>query len=148
MKVVFLKDVPGSGRKGEIKNVADGFARNFLIPSGSARGATDAVVDSIKNEQAKKERLMAEELRLSQRLAGQLDGQEIKLSGKVSDGGTLYAAISPAAIAKAIKSQLGFVVKPDMVVIPSPIKEVGDHAVEIHFSHGLEAELTVTVSAL
>lgn len=147
MKVLLLKDVPGTGKKGEIKVVTDGYARNFLLPQKLIREATSRVVAKITEEQGQKEAVMERELKATQRLASQLEGQEIALSGRVSDSGTLYAAITAAAIVKEVKQHLGVTISPEMVQGSKAIKAVGEHEIRIALPHGLEATLTVTVSA-
>lgn len=146
MKVILLKDVPGTGKKGETKTVADGYARNFLLKSKMAKIASEKAVNESAAEEEKKKRDTEKELREFQKAAGNIDGREIELEEKVNDEGRLYAALSAQAIAKAVKTQLGTAVQPKQVVFPKPIKEIGEHEICIRFGHGIEAELTVVVA--
>ncbi len=146
MKVIFIKDVKGSGKRGEIKEVADGYARNFLIKKGLARMASNKAIKDLDLQIKKVKKVSEQELRDSQRFAGQLDGVVVEINGKVSGEGTLYAAIGGAKIAKAIKVQHGLDIKSKQIHISEAIKEAGEHTVKIKFGHGLEAELTVSVS--
>ena len=148
MKVILLQDVKGTGKKGEIKEVADGYARNFLVKQKMARSATEQALAETKAEEERQRREMERELREFQRDAARLDGRDLEFGEKVSTEGTLYAAVSAAKIAQAIKKQLSITVKPDQVAVPSPIKEVGEHKALIRFGHGLEAEINIVVSAL
>ncbi len=146
MKVILTKDVPGTGYKGEIKEVSDGYARNFLLPRKMAQLATKGAVKDLELSQAKKKKKMEVELKSFQKLAGKLDGKEIELNVKASEGGKLYAAISAKEIIEAVKKQLKVDISEKQVNFPSPIKDTGTHQVEIQFGHGLEATITATVS--
>lgn len=147
MKVILLKDVQGTGKRGEIKTVADGYGRNFLIKKGLARMATDKTVEDKKASEEKQKKQMERELKENQKRAGKLDGQEISFIEKVSDGGTLYAAIGQDAIVRTIKKQLGVTVIASQIKLPKPIKEIGEHEFTIEFGDGLEADLTASVSS-
>lgn len=146
MKVILLKDVKGTGRSGEVKNVSDGYARNFLFKNNLARLATTNAVDGLE-QQAKKEKKQAEQgLKEAQKQASILDGGVIEVTGKGSAEGTLYAAVGGKKLAKAIEMKYHVPVTIRQIVIPTPVKEVGDHTVKITFDYGLEAELIVSVS--
>ena len=146
MKVIFLKDVPGTGDKGEIKNVADGYARNFLFRQNLARQATPEVLNEEKAKEEKKRKESDSELRESQKKAGKLDGAEIIITEKTNENGKLYSAIGGKKIAEAIKKQLKVDVKPNQLEIKQSIKEIGEHNILVKFPHGLEADLRVSVS--
>lgn len=148
MKVILLADVKGAGEKGEIKDVADGYARNFLFKQKLAELATPQTLTNTKAEEDRKRRQMECELREFQRDAARLDGADVEFGEKVSSEGTLYAAVGPIKIAQAIRKQISINVKSDQIMIPRPIKEVGDHKVIVRFGHGLEAEINVVVSEL
>lgn len=146
MKVIFLKDVKGTAKKGEIKEVSDGYARNFLIKNGLVTIATDAELRKIEAQTKKKTKQMETELEIQQKIAGRLDGEEIEILAKTSNSGTLYAAINATKLAQAIKKQLSINVKPEQIKLKEPIKDVGEHSVHISFNHGLEADIRVLVS--
>ena len=145
MKVILQKDIAGTGKRGDVKDVADGYARNFLLKKGLAVAASARAI----GEQAKLKKLLvkqsAEELKREQEAASKLDGMLVEVGGRVTDEGTLYAAIRGDAIVKAIKQQFGVSLKPEQIVIPTPIKSLGEHTVQVAFRHGLEAEVTVNV---
>lgn len=146
MKVILLKNVKGTGKRGDIKNVSDGFARNFLFKNNLAQLATvDAVVGLEKQEKKQKKKNEAE-LHQTQAIASKLDGGAIELTGKGSPEGTLYAAIGAKKLAQEIKKKYNVTVESSQITIPRPVKEVGDHTFAIALGHGLEAELTVSVS--
>lgn len=146
MKVILLKDVQGTGKRGEIKEVADGYARNFLLQKGLAKQATRDAVDAIKAHEEKLKRDMERELKDSQTSASRIDGQEITIITKASETGTLYSAIGADKIAEAIQRQLGVAIKPAQIVFGKAIKEYGERKILIKFPHGLEANLRIIVS--
>ena len=147
MKVIFLQDIQGTGKKGEVKNVADGYERNFWLKKGLASTATKNAVTKMETEVKKKVESSEEDLVEQQGAASKLDGAEIEIKGKVSDGGTLYAAISAKKIVEIIKKQFGVVIKQKQLKIKNQIKEIGDHDIVIQFEHGLESDLRVIVSS-
>ena len=146
MKVIFLADVKGTAKKGEIKEVSDGFARNFLLKNNLAKSATSGAVEELQAIASKKKKEEASELKAIQREAARLDGQEVSVLEKATPDGKLYAAVGGAKLSAAIKSQIGVAVDPKIIKTPKPIKQLGTHDFIVSFPHGLEAELTVTVS--
>mgnify|MGYP001614736160 FL=1 len=147
MKVILLKDVPNIGSKEDIKEVADGYARNFLFKQGLAKAATATAIESVKALEEKKAREMKRELVESQKIASRLDGVEIEILAKVSTANTLYSAVGAEQITRAVRKQLGVDLKAAQIDLRKGIKECGDHRVKIKFPHNLEAELIVRVSA-
>lgn len=144
MKAILLKDVKDLGKEGEIVEVSDGHARNFLFPQNLAVAAT---ADSLKKkaEQASaKSRQRHKEMSVFGDLATTLDGYELVLQEKVSDGGVLYAAVNAKRLATALKSQ-GFEIDSEWIVLKAPIKEPGETAVRLNLPHGFEAEIRVVI---
>jgi large subunit ribosomal protein L9 len=146
MKVILLQDIKGTGKKGEVKEVANGYARNFLFVKNLARAVTTASLEQLKAEEEKHKRQMEKELKDSQVMASKLDGAEIEIKAKASETGTLYSAVSAVKIVEAIKKQFGLLLAADQVILNQPLKEAGEHKVRIKFPHGLEAELRLIVS--
>lgn len=146
MKVILLKNVPGTGKKGEIKNVSDGYARNFLFKKGVAQPATAGLVQKIHASETKQAKKQEKELKTKQKDASRLDGAEISFEEKTSAAGSLYAAISSAKIARELKKRYGVDVQAKHIQIPDPIKEVGEYTITVQLKHGLEAECSVIVS--
>lgn len=147
MKVILLADIKGTGKKGDVKDVADGYARNFLIPEQLVKVATTLTVEQLKAEQMRKKKESEAELKENQKSAAMIDGREIELHEKVNKEGRLYAAVSGKKIADEIKKQLKAAVSPPQIQIAAPIKENGEYTVRVLFPHGLEAELKVIVIA-
>lgn len=146
MKIILLKDVSGTGKKGQVLEVADGFARNFLIKKGLGEVATKSAMSALVEQDAKKKKQSEQELEENQKMAQKIDGVEIEIVAKVNDEGTLYAAITPQKIVQELKKQVGVQISFKQVVIFKPIKDTGDHEVKVKFSHGLESDLRVIVS--
>lgn len=145
MKVLFLQNVEDIGKKYEIKEVADGYARNFLLAKGLAKEATKETIEWVE---AQKEVLAAkaeEELKVAQQTASSLDGQEIQITMKIGENGQLFEAINAQKVADHLK-EMGFAVKKNQVQLEDPIKEVGEYPVKIKLEHNLEAEIQLIVS--
>jgi len=146
MKVILIKDVKGTGKRGEVKDVAAGYARNFLIARGLARQATEQVLKKIIKQEQKEVKVQKAGLDASQKLATSLEGLGVELTAKVNAEGKLYAAITPAAVVKALKEKGIDGVVSKQVSFADPIKEIGDHRVTIKLDHGLEAGVMVIVN--
>src|SRR3989338_8963091 len=112
MKVLLLKDIPGTGHRGDVKDVADGYAHNFLFRQKLAQTATGETLGHLKEELARQKKAAEEDLKQNQKVASQLDGKEIDIAEKAGSEGRLYAAVAGRKIADAIKSQLGPVILP------------------------------------
>ena len=144
MKVILLKDIENFGVKNEVKEVADGYARNYLIPKKLAKFATAEALAELnaKKEQEAQEAELA--LKQIQQEVAKLDGEELEIKSKVSEGDKLYAAISEIQIAKLLKEK-GFAISGKQVKFASPIKNLGEHELVIAYDHGLEAKIKVIV---
>lgn len=147
MKVILIKDVKGTGKKGDVKSVADGFARNFLLKQGLAKPTSDAAVVELQATEERHRKKEEQELVRSQKAASKIDGKEVEIFQKTNANGTLYAALGAEAVAKAIRSQLKISITPSQVAWKHPIKSTGEHRVTIEFGHGIEAEISVLVSS-
>jgi len=144
MKVLLLKDIADIGREGETHEVSDGHARNFLFPKHLAVPATDQAQREVASRVDAVRRESERELAQLQQLAAAVDGQEVTIIVPASATGKLYGGIGPPAVTTALVSA-GFRVDEEWVQLPEPIKEVGEHTVELRLPHGLEAEVTVVV---
>ncbi len=146
MKVIFIKNVPGAGKAGETKEVADGYARNFLLRRGLVKISSRNALLDLEKQNKKKTKEMENELRDNQKIAGKIDGASVVIVGKVNEKGALYAAVKQEDIVRAIKNNFGVIVARDQIMVAKPIKQIGDYAIKVGFGHGLEAELNITVS--
>jgi len=144
MKVIILKETEGLGKVGDIKEVADGYARNFLIPKGIAKPATKSAekeIEILKEAQAKKSE---EELKIAEELAENLEGMSVEISAKADESGKLFGAVSQENIAAALEKK-GFKINKNKISIAEPIKEIGEYEAMISLDHGLEARVEVVV---
>lgn len=141
MKVILLKNVDKLGKEGEVKEVADGYARNFLIPQNLAQPATEQALQEAQSSAAKKSKIVQTDLEEAQKLAEQLDGRELFIKVKEKDG-TLFGSVNEKTIAKTFADE-GLKIESENVKLEEPIKEVGDYDVHLELPHGLEANIKV-----
>ena len=146
MKVILLQDVENLGKKWEVKDVSDGYAKNLLLPRGFVKPATPQEVREAEQLRAEEEARAQQELEGVEKIASKLDGYEVKIAAPVGDEGQLYAAISPQKISSVLEAE-GFKISHKQIKIAEPIKELGEFAVAIEFDHGLEVEIQVVVEA-
>ena len=145
MKVLFLKDVKNVGKAREIKEVADGYARNFLLPNELAKEATAEVLAAFEAQNTLIEDKEEEALKEEQALASSLDDLEVPLLIKVGDEGQLFESVTAAKIVDALKG-MGYKVKKEQVELAEPIREPGEFPVKLKFEHNLEAEIKIIIS--
>lgn len=144
MKVILLQDVEKLGKKYEIKTVADGYAKNFLIPKKMAQLATKNAEIWAKTQLEIANKKSEEELKRFQKIASAVDGQEITIAVKAGDQNQLFESISAQKICDALE-KAGFNIEKKQIVIDAPIKEIGEYMVKINFAHNLEAKIKVIV---
>ena len=144
MKVILLQDVEDLGKKGDVKNVADGYARNFLFPKKLAMFATEEAIAELEKQKELEAKIAEEELKEVQVIVAQIDGLEFEVVEKIDESGKLYGSINEVRIAKILKDK-GFDIKKKQIKSPQPIKETGEFPITILFDHGLEAEIKIIV---
>ena len=144
MKVVLIKDVQNLGSAGDIKDVANGYARNFLIPGGYAEVATKSAVEQVEKVKIKKEKQAEDELKTAEELSGKLEGVSIMVRAKADKSGKFYAAVKSEEISEGLADK-GFSVNKNKIIIKEPIKEAGEYEIIIALEHGLEARLNLIV---
>ncbi|MGI5836632.1 MAG: 50S ribosomal protein L9 [Chloroflexota bacterium] len=145
MKVVLLKDIQGVGKEGQVKEVADGYARNFLLPKGLAAIATPGTLKDLEIKQAaerKRQAKIDEEMR---ELAKKISDSSITVRSKVGEGGKLYGSITNADVAEAIESQLGQTVDKRKIEIEEPIRHVGEYKIPIKLSKNVDTTVNLIV---
>ena len=147
MKVVFLQDVEGSGRVGEIKNVADGYARNFLLPRGLAAPATADAIKKAEARAAAEARRQATLDEQAQALAEKLASAAITIVAKAGRRGRLFGSVTQADIAQEITNILGQEVDRHQVLLAEPIKEVGTHEFALQLTRNVQPTVSVEVLA-
>lgn len=144
MKVILLKDVKTLGHKGQVVEVAEGYARNFLFPQHAAVEASPNALRQVKEKAESEKKKEKKQEKQDRDLAKKLDGQEILISAK-ADGSTLYASITNKDIAKELKDK-GFKVDAKFIEL-KPIKELGEYEVLVEFASGFEAMIKIIVEA-
>ena len=142
MKIILLNDVPKLGNKYDVKNVADGYARNFLFPRNMAKPATQSDLNNIEKMREIEKEKQKRELIKFQDMAKKIEGQKIEIAMKISEDGTLYGSVTGSNISSALKKK-GFDVKKEQVVLEKPIKGVGVYDVIIKFPHEVETKIKV-----
>jgi large subunit ribosomal protein L9 len=145
MKVILLKDIEKIGKKYEVKEVASGHARNFLIPNGLAKTATKTALIWLETQKEISAKKAEEELKVFQGKATALDGQELTIAVKVGDEGQLFESIGAQKIVEKLKES-GFEIKKSQIVLEEPIKSFGEFPVKIKLEHNLEAEIKVIIT--
>jgi len=145
MRVILLQDVENLGKKYEIKEVKDGYARNFLIPKGLAKKAEKEALLWLETQKEVEAQKAEEELKRVQGLASAIDGQEVIIPVKIGEEGQLFESITSQKIFEKLK-ELGFEIKKTQFDLEEPIKELGEFPVKIKFEHNLEAEIKVIVT--
>ncbi len=145
MKVIFIKDQPGGGKKGEVKEVSSGFANNFLIPKGFALAVTVQNQSKIEKEarEAEKKKHKAE-ARL-EALKKQLESQVFEVKVRIGDKGQIYGGVHEKEIIEVLKSKIGFGLDKNQIEISAPIKELGEHKIKVKLDGSLSAILTIKV---
>lgn len=145
MKVILVKDVKGTGKKGDIKEVADGYARNFLISKGFALEATPRNLSDLAGKKSSAEHKTAVEKQNAQEIADAINGKKIVAKAKAGAGDKLFGAITPANIADAIEEQLGKKIDKKKISLKSEIKSFGTFEADIRLYTGINASVTVDV---
>ena len=146
MKVILLQDVKSLGKKGEIVNVNDGYARNFILPKKLGIEATSKNINDLKLQKAHEDKVAAEQLAAAKVLAEELKNKSVELKMKVGEGGRTFGAISTKEIAAAAKEQLGYELDKKKISVDEPSKSLGVHTVKIKLHPKVTADLKVKVT--
>jgi len=144
MKVILTKDIPNIGKKYDVKNVSDGYARNFLLPKNLVKPATEENLKWLEVQKEAIRQKSEEELKKVQGIASSLDGLEIILPMKIGEKEQLFEAVTAQKITEKLKEQ-GFEIKKTQIVLKDPIKELGEFPIKIQLGHNLEAEIKLII---
>ena len=145
MKVVLRDDVENIGRKGDLIEVTDGFARNFLVPRGLAMKATKGVVQQAEAMRRNREARDARDREAAQALADQLTGRRIELRARAGEGGRLFGSVTSADVVDAVRAQTGVELDRRKTQLAEPLKELGVVEVPVKLHTDVEVTLTVDV---
>lgn len=145
MKVILLEDIEKIGKKHEVKEVKDGYARNFLIPKGLVKQATEEALEWLGVQKEIQEKQAEKDLKIVEEIVSKIDGLEVIISVKVGDKGQLFEKIDAKNISEKIK-QAGFDIKKDQVDLKKPFEELGEFPVKLKFEHNLEADIKIIIT--
>ena len=145
MKVILLQDVKSLGKKGEIVNVNDGYARNFILPKKLGLEATGKNLNDLKLQKNNEKKVAEENLEAAQAFAKDLETKEIILTLKVGEGGRTFGSVSSKEIAEEVKAQLNLNVDKKKIQLKEAIKTLGTHNVSVKLHPQVTAELKVVV---
>ena len=144
MKVLLLKDVPGVGKKNDVKDVNDGFARNFLFVKKLGIPATDGRVQSIKQEKIEKQQKQENEIKKYQDIVEKIKSLEVIITTKVGEKGKAFGSIDAHQIKKELEKH-GIDIEKEWIELEEPLKTTGSKQVMLKFPHGVSGSVNVTI---
>jgi len=147
MKIVLRDDVENLGHKGDVVDVADGYARNYLVPRGLAMKATKGVVAQAEAMRRNRSAKEARDVEAAQTQAAQLEGARIEIAARAGEGGKLFGSVTASDVADAILAQRGIEVDRRRVGLDEPVKELSELDVTVKLHTDVEATVTVVVVA-
>lgn len=146
MKIILLQDVKGQGKKGEVLDVNEGYARNFLIKKGLAEVATAAKLNDISMKKSAADFHKAEEVKATKELAKEINGKSFTVKIKAGQNGKVFGSVTSANVSDSLAAA-GYQVDKKKVVLAQPIKNTGTYEVELKLMEGISAKIKVTVEA-
>ena len=147
MKIILRREVSGLGHPGEIKDVADGYARNYLIPRGFAIAATSGSLANAEARQAAQRRQTDRADEDRRALAKQLEGSRVTMQARAGARGRLHGSITATQIAEALSASAGHPIDRREIDLDDPIRTVGDHEVTVRLARNATAKVTIVVEA-
>ena len=141
MKVIFNEDVRGQGKRGEMKEVSDGYARNYLLPRKLASEATPDMLNAFKLKEKAKKAQMAREKAQAEENAKRLEGVVVKISARAGQGGRLFGAITSQEISDALREQHGIEIEKNKIVQSEPIKSFGNFEVKAKLGYEVSGKI-------
>jgi large subunit ribosomal protein L9 len=145
MKVIFLQDVKGSGKKGEVKNVADGYARNMLFPKKYAVEATPENMNKLAGQQSSEQHKIDMEKKNAIESAEKIKGKKVVIKAKAGANDRLFGSVTSSHVAEALDSQLGVKVDKKKITLNTEIKGFGSFKAVVKFYNGISGEVDVEV---
>ena len=146
MKVILLEDVKSLGKKGDVVEVNDGYARNYVLPRKLGMEANNKNMNDLKLQKANAEKVAREQLEAAQAFAKEMEEDEVVLSIKAGEGGRTFGSVSSKEIAQGYKQQCGKEIDKKKIILPDPIKSFGVFEVGVKLHPKVTAELTVNVT--
>ncbi len=145
MKVILIKDVKGSGKKGDVLNVADGYARNYLIGKGFALEATQKNLNDLQGKKSSEQHKIDVEVADNKALVEKIKDKDVVIKAKAGQGGKLFGAVTASTVSDEIKKQYGVDVEKKKIALSSDIKSYGDFSAAIKLSHGISCNIKIKV---
>lgn len=146
MKVILIKDVKGSGKKGDVINVADGYARNFLIGKGYALEATQKNLNDLQGKKSAEQHKIDVEIAENKALVEKIKDKELKIMAKAGQGGKLFGAVTASIVSDELKNQYGVFIDKKKISLSSEIKTFGDFSATIKLSHAVSCSIKIKVT--
>ena len=147
MKVIFIQDVKGQGKKGEEKNIADGYARNFLLPRGLAVEANKANLNNLKGQKESQAYKKEQEIKAAEEIKAKLEGVTAKITAKAGENGKLFGSVTTKDIADALKTQHGIDIDKRKIVLNGDIKTTGELTVDAKLYPQIVGKIKVSITA-
>ncbi len=145
MKVILIKDVKGTGKKGDSVNVADGYGRNYLVARGFAVEANAQNLNDLAGKKASEQHKLDVEKADNEKIASILEGKEVVIKAKAGQGGKLFGAITGSVVADAIKEQYSQKVDKKKISLSADIKSFGDFSATVKMTHGVSCNVKIKV---
>ncbi|NLN40752.1 MAG: 50S ribosomal protein L9 [Clostridiales bacterium] len=145
MKVILLKDVKGTGVKGDVVNISDGYARNFLFPKGLAVEATKSNLNELKNKERAQQKRIEQEKQEARELAKKISDITLVIKAKSGENGKLFGSVTNKEIAQELKKQHNITIDRKKIVLNEPIKQLGQMDLEVKLYPEISGKLTVKV---
>ena len=146
MKVILLKDVPSQGKKGTVKEVSDGYARNFLLPRGLAVPATDSAMNELRQAEASQKHKLDTEIAEAKALAKKLESANITISLTKGADGKPYGSVTSKEISEVLLSAHGITIDKRKIDLDRPIKSFGTVEVPVKLGHGVVGKITLSIT--
>ena len=146
MKVILNEDVKGQGKKGELKEVSDGYARNYLLPRKLASEATADNINAFKLKEKANAARIAKEKAQAEENAAKLKNVQVVIKAKAGSNGKLFGAVTSQEISNALKEQFGIEIEKNKIVQSEPIKNYGSYSVKAKFGYEISGQINLTVT--
>lgn len=145
MKVVLLQDIKGTGKKGDVKEVSDGYARNFLFPKKLAQEVTASVMNELTNKKSAEDHRKQLELEQAKEVKNGIDGKEFIVKAKSGAGDRLFGSVTTKEIASSIEEKTGYAIDRRKIALEKDIKQYGKYEVTVKIHSGITANIIVVV---
>lgn len=146
MKVILLEDVKSLGKKGELVEISDGYARNFILPKKKGVEATAGNLNDLKLQKQRQEKAEAQQLAQARVLAEKIEAAMVMMKVKTGEGGKVFGSVSAKEIAQAAKEQCGLELDKKKMILEEPVKSCGNHIIPVRLHREVTAKLTVKVT--